>query len=270
MRKVFPLVIILLAIAIHTAHGATIYVPDNFKTIQEAISKGQPGDIIIVRPGTFKENIIITKPIVLKSEKGAPSTIIEVSDPDKPVIAIKNTEKVRIIGFTLKKSSFAGLYIEKTNNSEIEKNICRDNGAGIYLYASSNNVLTDNQAIYNERIGIYLQSSHNNTLMKNMADSNKEKGIFLISSNNNKLMYNSASLNRWNGITLWSSTNNRLEGNEVLRNTYSIVESGSSNNVMVNNYTWRNYYIILPIILIYLGVVMYFIQKKIFTLIYGE
>lgn len=268
MRRILPTVIILI-LTISEVEAATIYVPDNYNTIQKAVEEARADDTIIVREGSYKENIVIKKPITIRSQKGPEFTLIEAREPGKPVISIIGADNVTLSGFTVTGSSVSGIHLEKSNNGEIEKNISTHNRVGIYLYLAMNNVLTENEVTSNDQTGIYLVSSNNNTLIKNMADSNTEKGIFLNSSNRNKLMYNSASFNRWNGITLWSSNNNRLEGNEVLRNTYSIVESASLNNVLVDNYTWTNFFIILPILLVYVGVLFYLIQKRIFRLIYS-
>ena len=49
--------------------GKTIYVPDDYETIQEAVNHAQPGDTIIVRDGTYVENVVIDKSyLTIKSE----------------------------------------------------------------------------------------------------------------------------------------------------------------------------------------------------------
>ena len=50
--------------------GKIIYVPDDYSTIQKAVNHAQPGDTIIVRDGTYVENVVINKPyLTIKSEK---------------------------------------------------------------------------------------------------------------------------------------------------------------------------------------------------------
>src|SRR3990172_2518494 len=220
--------------------AATIYVRDNYNTIQDAIDSALAGDTVIVREGEYPENIKVTKPLTIKSEKGPDKTIVKAAKSGEPVFYI----------------------------SEMKNNKTPQNRNGIFLYSSNDNILTNNISNANDLTGIYLESSHNNTLKKNEANSNKEKGIFLNASNNNNLTHNIANRNEWNGITLWVSNNNRVEKNEVMRNTYSIIVSGSIGNIVNDNYTWTNLYIILPIILIYIGIILFFIQRKIFSLIY--
>lgn len=250
-------------------NAATIYVNDDFRTIQDAVDNARIGDTIVVREGEYRGNIVITKPLILKSEKGPDKTIVKAAESSEPVFRISDVSNVVISGFTATESSVAGIYLNKSANIEINDNKAINNRNGIFLYFSDNNKLTENKTDFNNLTGIYLESSNSNTLEGNSANSNNEKGIFLNSSNNNNIINNIANRNEWNGITLWASNKNRVEKNEVMRNTYSIIDSGSMGNIMNDNYTWTNLYIILPILLIYIGVIMFFIQKKIFSLIYS-
>jgi hypothetical protein len=47
--------------------GTTRYVPKPFKTIQEAIDASRPGDVVVVRPGTYFEQIVMKNGIKLMS-----------------------------------------------------------------------------------------------------------------------------------------------------------------------------------------------------------
>jgi pectin methylesterase-like acyl-CoA thioesterase len=59
------------------ASPATIYVPDNYPTIQAAVDAASPGDTIIVRDGTYIENVDVTKSLVIRSENGADLAIVQ-------------------------------------------------------------------------------------------------------------------------------------------------------------------------------------------------
>lgn len=262
--------IVLLITGVINAEAATISVPENFKTIQEAVEKAQSGDTILVKSGNYHENVVITKSLTVKSDKGADTTVVKPANPSEPVFKVTEASDVAIIGFTATGSAISGIYLYKASNARLLNNHTVENRNGIFLYSSNNNTLISNVAKSNDQTGIYIEASNGNTLQNNWADSNREKGIFLISSNSNKLTGNSASLNSWNGITMWSSNSNTVKENKVYRNTYGIVMSNSSDNEVSENPTWTNFYIILPIILIYLGVLLYWIERRIFLLFYRE
>lgn len=68
------------------ALAATIWVPDDYATIQGAIqAAAAAGDEIIVRPGTYVENLdYLGKGISIRSESGPAVTIIDGSHPTNP------------------------------------------------------------------------------------------------------------------------------------------------------------------------------------------
>jgi len=51
------LLLILLLVGLGSMFAETFYVPDDYLTIQEAIDDVEDGDIVIVSPGTYAENI---------------------------------------------------------------------------------------------------------------------------------------------------------------------------------------------------------------------
>lgn len=245
--------------------AATIRVPSDYKTIQESINNASPGDTVAVSEGTYIENITITKPLVLKSDKGAGATTLKASAAQDPVIKLVNADGASITGFTIAGSRAAGILLNRSSNSKITENKIVNNGYGIFIGSSQNNLVADNTTNKNELYGIYVESSTGNIIEKNTSVANADKGIFLNGSNTNKITGNEVGLNEWDGITLWASNSNLLQDNEVFRNRYSIVIAGSENNSEVNNTTYPNLYIILPIVLVYLAFVLFYIEKKIFA-----
>jgi len=68
----------LLLLGSPSAFSATYYVPDDYGTVQGAIDASADGDVLIVKPGTYFENINFnTKAVTLKSEQGAAVTWID-------------------------------------------------------------------------------------------------------------------------------------------------------------------------------------------------
>ena len=247
---------------------STILVPENYKTIQEAVINASREDTVIVSEGIYKENVSITRPISIISRRGPDSTTVRAAVPSEPVFKVSNANNVAITGFTATGSLLSGIYLYNSNNVTIRDNKIVKNANGIILYGSSNNTVAGNSADLNEKYGIYLDSSSRNSLGKNSTSSNNDNGIFLSSSSYNNLTDNSVNHNTWNGIILWDSSNNTLKDNRVWRNRFGIVISGGGNNTLINNSTWSNIYIIMPLILAYIGIISYLIQRRVLPTIF--
>jgi len=91
------------------ASAATRRVPQQFPTIQMAIvASGMSGDTVLVNPGIYLENIdFLGKDVVVRSESGPESTIIDgrqPSNPDRASVAILQGvgNGARLEGFTLR------------------------------------------------------------------------------------------------------------------------------------------------------------------------
>lgn len=79
MKKVILLTILSVLFIVNGVLGATILVPDDFATIQEAVDNSASGDTVIVSPGTYFETVRIWTGhnIVLTSSNGPQQTIID-------------------------------------------------------------------------------------------------------------------------------------------------------------------------------------------------
>jgi len=130
------------------AIGATIYVPDDHGMIQWAIDAAADGDTIIVRPGTFFENIdYYGKAITVRSEKGAAVTTIDGKQSGSVVTFISGEGPDSILdGFTIFNGRNLGGGIRCMGSSPtIRNNTIRANfgtgyswgGGGISCWSSS-------------------------------------------------------------------------------------------------------------------------------------
>lgn len=250
------------------AQSATLYVPEAYRTIQEAVQAAMPYDEVIVNPGIYKENVEIGKPLILRSSQGAESTIIQAAAQDRPVIKIANTTNVSVVGISATGSAMAGVLVNDASGLVISNNSFTNNGTGILAYGLAGSTVTGNTSNSNTQYGMYMERSHGNRIERNTANLNKDKGFFISGSNDNEIVNNNVNLNTWDGIMVYSSKGNTVTGNRTLRNTYGMVISESDGNDISDNTTIPNLFLILPIFLIYLGIVSYLIQKNILRLVY--
>ena len=189
--------------------GKTIYVDDSggkeYTRILDAVDAANPGDTVYVYSGTYNESITITKTINLTGEDKS-TTIINgnghyvlciyagyVDNMSRYISA----DHVNISGFTIKKGGY-GIKINSNYNSITNNNI-NNNGNGIYLQHSSNNVISGNTISNNAEAGmVFFDYSSNNTIAGNTISNNitggsskstktTKTGICFIRSNNNSI-----------------------------------------------------------------------------------
>jgi parallel beta-helix repeat protein len=195
------------------ASPATIYVPDDYSTIQAAVDAASPGDTIIVRDGTYTENIDVnTDNLTIQSENGAEATIVQAANSEDHVFEV-TADYVQIGGFTVRgtykpEGQNSGIYLDKVNYCNISQNRVSDNRLGITVYDSSNNTLASN-TVSDNIFGILVYGSTSagmeghNTLQGNYVLNNFVTGLELSNCASNSLSNNRMSDNRWNfGIEL--------------------------------------------------------------------
>jgi uncharacterized repeat protein (TIGR01451 family) len=247
-RIVTALIFVIAAFVLVTAvaSAATIWVPEGGnQTIQQAVDNASANDIIIVRNGTYTENVVVNKAnLTIRSENGSASCIVTANNISKDVFNITESY-VNITGFTVRAATSsvkACIYLEGVAHCNILNNTVSNKSYGIHLSSSSNNILTNNTASNNSR-GIYLSSSsNNNTLAGNIASYNLY-GIYLVASSNyNNLTGNTVNSNTYRGIYLGSSSNNILTNNTANSDNQEGIRlsSSSSNNTLAGNTASNN------------------------------
>lgn len=183
---------VLTATLMLTAIGfsATIYVPDDHPTIQEALNAAVDGDTIIVRAGRYSENIDFSaKAVNLRSEAGPDATVIDGNQSGIAVAFDSRESRDSIIdGFSITNSLGSGIYCYNNSSPTIINNIIfgnnADHGGGIGCVKSSSpaiskNIIQNNNAI--DGGGIYLNDSMaiiSNNIIANNTASGDGGGIF--------------------------------------------------------------------------------------------
>jgi len=243
-----------------------IHVPDDFARIQGGVDNASAGDTIIVRCGTYNENVKVNKRLTIRSDNGPAHTTVVAEKENAHVFEV-TADYVSIKGFTVKNAigkneaglyTYAGMHIHAdhcniTDNravgnaygfflSDSTKNTIRNNtasdnyGDGIYLNYSDSNTISNNDVVKSNYRGIRLWYSHGNTVYNNDIASNNQYGIRLDYSHDNLLVQNKARSNNRDGYSLDYSNNNILINNIAnLNNEIGISLIHSNKNTLINN-----------------------------------
>ena len=238
-----------------------IYVPDDYPTIQAAVNAASDGDTIIVRGGTYTENIVVDKRLTIKSEHGSDFTLVQAQNMHDHVFNV-TAGYVSISGLTIQGANyFSGIYLgSDVSHCNIADNKVLDNMYGIHLYSSSSNIISNNNASNNwqgirllssssniisnnnapnRHYGIYLYSSSSNIISNNNA-SNNNGGIYLSSSSSNIISNNNFNSNKYYGIYLYYSNSNAISSNTASNNNWGVYSFYSNSNAISSNTASNN------------------------------
>jgi parallel beta-helix repeat protein len=202
------------------AEHATIVVPDDFHTIQEAINKAGSGDTIRIKAGTYMENVLVNKAISLIGEDRY-NTVI---DGSKLGIVIGITVSNVFIGnLTVRNAGSSigdsGINLSGVENCTINGNLLIENGNnGIMVYQSVGNVVVGNIVAETDQSGIILYGSSNNTVSENNVQNASRYGIALQDSYYCRVTENNVT-SSYEGIVLLSSNGNSVSRNTVTEST---------------------------------------------------
>jgi parallel beta-helix repeat protein len=230
-----------------TAAGDTIYVDDSggadYTHIQEAINAAGLGDTVYVYSGTYNENIVITKDLILIGEN-KDTTFIDGGDHGHTLNAHEPTDgeiHVSVSGFTIRNaggSGFDGITFSYVTDSVISNNkIVSNQGEGIQLDHCQAITVSNNYVYNNMMAGVSVTLSEENLIQDNIIQDN-QKGIHIASySNNNEITGNSIRNNTEAGIYIFANSNNNvITSNTIWKNDqYGVYIMQSTGNIFSLN-----------------------------------
>jgi parallel beta-helix repeat protein len=203
----------------------------NFRRIQDAVDAASSGDTIIVRDGTYTENVNVTRSLIIRSENGSANCIVQAANTSNHVFDA-TANYVNISGFTVKGATewlYAGICLNGVDYCDISDNTALNNTVGIYLYGSSNNVLNNNVATNND-YGIYLQESDYNTIYLNNIWNSTEPITYT---------YNGSTYANYTG-NYWSDYNGTDDNKDGTGDTPYSINSDKDNYPLVKPF--KNYF----------------------------
>ncbi len=254
-----------------------LHVPVAYETIQGAIDEANAGDIVLVQPGEYMENIEIDNGITLASRVLSTgntdyiaSTIID-GNEDGPVILMDMSAST-VIGFTARNGLVnqgqapGGIFVRGNEEDEtrpilkhmvVTDNVSENLAGGIACFeAILEDIIVINNRSDGQGVGgIYIG---NNVTLRNVQVLNnvgQSGGISSIGGDNieliNVLVANNEATSDGGGIRLWESsptmTNVTVVGNRAEQDEFGTGLSvlSNSNPTLVNSIIWDNNIVIL-------------------------
>jgi len=241
----FFIILVLNGTAAATSVPSTLYVDaegnGNYTTIQAAVNNSSSGDIILVYPGTYTENVNVSVAnISILSYSGNPGdTIVKRLNVLSHNFKI-TANNVTISGFNITGAGSTGIYMSGFSGANITNNRFSGVGCGVQIESSSRCSLTNNTIIDSAEKGFYLDTSSNCTIADNTISRTLEEGILLEDSINCTLTNNVVSHTDPNGVCLSSSSYCVLENNTVSNTEYEGIYLNESGSCILTNNTVTN------------------------------
>jgi parallel beta-helix repeat protein len=199
------------------ARTATIRVPQDYPTIQEAVNVAKRGDIIEVASGTYYENVVVSVKVTIVGDDNT-NTIVDGGEND--VVFNIQAHDVEIHNLTIR------------NGGD------RYSGIDAYLYGGL--VICDNRISQNVA-GISLAESGGNTIEGNILLNNSMQGISLAQSDSN-IIANNRIENSAYGVNIQECSGGLISGNAVSKTSYAIyLAYADNNNVSANIFTYNSW-----------------------------
>jgi len=220
-------------------------------SIQGAINNADEGDTIFVSSGTYYENVIVNKRVLLVGENRE-NTVIDGNGTGKVVFVM--ADNVTISDFTVRNSGYdvydGGIWSTSDRNM-ISNNLISNSSWGISLDHAASNIVNGNiiEGLEEHSYGswgggvILWGNSSKNIMFDNIIACHEDNGIFLDENSSENYVIANTILNQLiNGISCTGS-NNTLYHNSLLNNTNQAYTSGTNNtwdNGWEGNY-WSDY-----------------------------
>jgi F-box protein 11 len=220
----------------------------NYKKLTEALTAAKAGDRILIRKGTYKESIVIDKPVEIIGDGKLGDVVIEGSGTATVFfrtsmgrianLKLQHTGggsafcvdialgRLDLEGCDITSQSLACVAIHNKATPRLRANrIHGGKEGGIFVYRNGRGTLEDNDIFENGLAGVEIQDGGNPTLRGNRIHDGKEGGIYVHKSGRGIFENNEIFANKLAGVAIMDG------GNPVLRR--NSIHDGMVNGVYV-------------------------------------
>ncbi len=172
----------------------------HYLTVTDALSAAKPGDRILVRPGLYKEGIVIDKPVEIIGDGELGDVVIEATGKNTVLfkanmgrianLALRQSGggnwfcidigqgRLDIEGCDISSQSAACVGIHGGADPRLRRNRIHDGkDCGVHVYDNGQGTLEDNEIVGNALAGVEIKTGGNPTLRRNRIHDGKDAGV---------------------------------------------------------------------------------------------
>jgi len=180
------------------------------------------GETILIGPGTYQENLTITKSVVLRGA-GPDKTVIRSAQESTPVVHIEGSAQVTLEGLTLTGAS--GVCIDYPESCP----------HGLMVRGQARVTLQNSQVSSNRYKGLFVRDSAQVTVKDSTVSGNGDDGLFVRDSAQVTVQNSQVSGNRYDGLWVVDSAQVTVKDSTVSGNGDDGLFVGDSAQVTVQN-----------------------------------
>ena len=218
----------------------------DFSTITAAIEAAQPGDRILVRPGLYREGLVIDKALEIIGDGKRDDVVIEAKGKD---VLLFQTTMGRVTNLTMRQTgggkwyavditqgrldledcditskSLACVAVHGGADPRLRRNRIHDGkGAGVYVHENGQGTLEDNDIFGNALAGVEISNGGNPTLRGNRIHDGKQNGVYVQKNSQGTLEDNDIFGNEHAGVVIKDGSRPTLRRNRINKNGYEAI-----------------------------------------------
>ncbi|MGH3943252.1 MAG: right-handed parallel beta-helix repeat-containing protein [Pseudonocardiaceae bacterium] len=203
----------------------------DFPTITAAIRAARPGDRILVRPGLYRESVVLDKPLEIIGQGPVGEIVVQAQNAN---VLLFRTNIGRVTNLTLLqlggKKVWYGVDIGQ-GRLELEGcDIISRSGSCVAIHGGADPRLRNNRIHDGNETGVYVYDNGLGTLEDNDIAGNTLSGVDIETGGNPTLRRNRIHDGKTVGVVIRENGLGTLEDNDIIGNTYAGVEIRTGGN----------------------------------------
>ncbi len=206
----------------------------DFPSISAALQAAKPGDRILIRPGLYREAIVIDKPLEIVGDGEPGEIVVEISGAN---VVLFKASMARLTNLTLRQAG-GNFYCLQIAQGRLEVEGCDITSQGnacVAIHSGADPRLRRNRIHDGKTVGVFVYENGQGTLEDNEIFGNASAGVQIKTGGNPVLRRNRIYDGKVGGVLVLDNGLGTLEDNEISGNAFAGVEIKTGGNPIIRH-----------------------------------